>query len=233
MTVPSEAPVAQALASGVIQRGSKREGRLGVVDLEARLTRSWPEYNAKLRAEDSRIYVDGAGETKLDSPITLSLSVGSQWLSGDEERFYAIPEDGISLKPRQTIIVETQETVATPYNVFGLVTGKGSHIFRAILVSSGKIDPGFHNKLRIGIYNGSRKTRHLKPGTIVALAYFLGTDRTLQDPMSSYETFEATEAVSSPPTTRLGRWLRGNWALVASLIISIASLFVAVVRTLH
>jgi dUTPase len=201
---------------------------LSVINLNQRLTTSWEDYNAQLKAPDSRIFVDGTG-TVLDSPITLALTVGCNWLHGTDERFYAIPDEGIDVKPRDTVIVETAEDIGLPFNVFGLVTGKGTYIFRGLQVSSGKIDPGFRGKLRIGIYNGSNRPRRLQKAAVFACAFFMQTDLCLDEPLKSYESFTTTQAERAPWHQRLGDWLGLNWRSLIPIAVALGSLIVAVV----
>src|ERR1700704_5408851 len=120
---------------------------MSVINLRHRLTSSLEEFEQHKRLDESLIYVDhniqpGDGDASLD------LTVGEAWFRGSDSGRFEIEEDGLALTPGQSCVVETNEEIGVPANAFGLVTGKGRYIFKGVLLSPGKMDPGFCEKLK-------------------------------------------------------------------------------------
>jgi deoxycytidine triphosphate deaminase len=148
---------------------------MSVLDLSVRLTDDEQRFADFGNSSDSLILIrrPPKSDGSLVKPDDLSvmsegpsvlLSVGEYWYDCERERDFAIDKDGFQLHPNTSVVIETLEEVALPQNVFGLLTGKGLHIFRGILISPGKIDPTFHDRLRIGVFNGGRNDVLLKTG---------------------------------------------------------------------
>ncbi|HEX4808660.1 MAG TPA: hypothetical protein VH325_07015 [Bryobacteraceae bacterium] len=139
---------------------------MGVLDLSVRMTDSWDSYHKYASSSDSLVFISPLPQLT-DGPSSVDLMVGERCYKQNEDRYFLIGE-GVTLGARQSLLVDTAEKVATPYNVFGLVTGKGSQIFKGTFISTGKINPGFNNKLKIGIYNGSNNPFIIRRGERLA-----------------------------------------------------------------
>src|SRR5579859_2198361 len=85
---------------------------------------------------------------------------------------YAIDGDGLILAAGGSAVIQTSGKVGLPCNIFGLLTGKGKLIFQGVFISSGKIDPGYRDHLRVGIYNGGSHSIVLKKGTPLCCCCF-------------------------------------------------------------
>ena len=203
---------------------------MSVVDLHARLTDDWEDFNRWVRSSDSLIYIDGKVLIADNGPASLELSVGQRWLNHRDGSFYRVPAEGLQVRPHQAVVVETEQRLALPLNVFALVTGKGKYIFQGVFISSGKIDPGFNGKLKIGFHNGGETTISLMPGTPFCTTCFLELESTMAMPLRAYESQPASEAEFLPTSTRLGIWLRTNWAAIVPIVISTAAVVVSILK---
>lgn len=144
---------------------------MSILDLSVRLTDNEELFGDFSKSSDSLILI--RPQSKPDG-CSVDLCVGNYWFDCEKEREYAIDPDGFHLHPNAFAVIETQEVVALPQNAFGLLTGKGTHIFRGILISPSKIDPTFHDRLRIGVYNAGRGDVLLKPGEpLCSCCFFL------------------------------------------------------------
>jgi deoxycytidine triphosphate deaminase len=134
---------------------------MSVLDLTERLTKDPDQFRKLNKSSDSLVLVS----SHLDPDgSSIDLSVGSSWFDCKDGKSYLIPEDGLELHANGFAVIETNETVALPHNVFGLVVGKGSYIFKGVMISPSKIDPTFHDHLRIGIFNSGRLSVRLEKG---------------------------------------------------------------------
>jgi deoxycytidine triphosphate deaminase len=158
---------------------------MAVIDLSTRLTNDWNQYQNNKRSSDSYIYISPLSYKLDDGPASVDLSVGDKWFVQNNNVAYTITEEGVTLNPFQSILIETQEQISLPYNVFGLVTGKGLQIFQGTFVSTGKINPAYNAKLKIGIYNGSNKRITLQSGAPLCTCVFFEMESSLHTPLKS------------------------------------------------
>lgn len=211
---------------------------MSIVNLEKRITRDLDDYYKYWRSNDSLIYVKKESADD-DIPITdgsgldcLLLTVGSCWYE-DARRLEIDKKKGIKIRPHTSIVIETDEKIALPLNMYGLLFGAGCNIYRGTFISSGKIDPGFTGRLKIGFHNGSSKTVILKRGDKLAYGVFVASESDLR--------FASLQKNLSPPgISVMGRWERfKRWfvrncyqivSVVAAMISAIAAVIATVIR---
>ena len=143
------------------------------------------------------------------------------------DRYFLIGDNGVTLAAYQSLLVETAETVATPYNVFGIVTGKGAQIFRGTFISTGKINPGFNSKLKIGIYNGSNNPFVIRRGDPLCSCVFFEMELSILAPLKSYDDGAAPLDYLLTVTEKTKLWLRRNKDYF-SIILPLVAILVAI-----
>lgn len=196
------------------------------VDLTKRITHSTEDFERFRESADSLVFVDSEATT--DSVATLDLSVGETWFDCSTTEAYEVPVEGITLAARRAVVIETREVVGAPANVFGMVMGKGKYIFQGVFVSTGKIDPGFFGRLRIGIYNGGHRHVVFKRNEPFCSCWFFHVETTL--PRQTRKTALAPGRVIPP----VSRWRRGakfvrkEWPHLAPIGISLTALAVSI-----
>jgi dUTPase len=163
---------------------------VAVIDLKKRITENWTEFTQNKYSDSSYVYVEGGIVVPDDSKVALDLAVGSSWFDYGRNTFWEIPSEGLTIAPKAAAVVETKQKLSLPFNVFGLVTGKGKYIYQAVLVSPGKIDPNFSGHLRIGVYNASDVPITMLAGNLFCSCCFISTESTVEVPQ---------KAVMQPP----------------------------------
>lgn len=202
---------------------------MSIVNLNKRITTNFSEYSNCSKSSDSLIYIEGDYSTDESGPDCLSLTVGNCWY--DKNRYISIdPKKGIKIRPHAGIVIETSEIIALPFNIYGVLFGAGSNIYRASFVSNGKIDPGFCGKLRIGYHNASSNTITLKTGDKLAYAFFLTSESEI-----SPTTLPSLSATPTPAPALgfwklFGRAVKQNIFQIISSIIAIVSLIVSIIK---
>ena len=175
---------------------------MSVVNLSKRHTNQWDEVHEHLQSPDSMIYINEGNNI---NPTSMDLEVGSAYIVPGSNQTFAISEtEGLKIKPHESVVIYTKQRVKLPYNVFGVVTGKGTYIFKGCFLSTGKIDPAFDGYLKIGFLNGGNSSVVLKKGEPFATAFFLNTDATLKAPLREYQTN------LTPDLPRI-KWYQGCW----------------------
>lgn len=137
---------------------------MALINLNKRVTDKWEVRCDNLESPDSFIYIKDRANEKVANPASMEIEVGDVYILPRNGQQYKIPEEGLSIDPKQSVVIYSRQKISLPYNAFGLITGKGNYIFQGCFISSGKIDPGFDGFLKIGFYNGSNKKILLKKG---------------------------------------------------------------------
>lgn len=201
---------------------------MSVVDLQNRLTLNWNDFCNYLKSSDSYIYIDGNKILPSDGPASLDMSVGDRWFNCRDGIFYDIDEKDLHIEPHQSVIIETEQRIALPFNVFGLVTGKGKFIYKGMFTSTGKIDPGFNSKLLIGFYNGSMKPVALKKGDVFCSCCFFQMESSLDIPLRPHSDLFEGKILQPPILTRAKNWWSNNWKYMTPIIVSLLSAIVSI-----
>ena len=195
---------------------------MSVIDLETRLTKSWDNYNESLKSSDSLIFIDPHNYNIEDGPSSLDLTVGSRFFFHDHGQHFTITDEGIYIEPFNSILIETEQRVCLPLNIFGIVIGKGHQIFQGTFISSGKINPGFNGRLNIGLYNGSRKRIHIKIGQPLCSCVFFQMESNMNSPLKNYDS---TRQIANDFMTKRQKfiyWYRANKDVITTTIAIIA-----------
>ena len=160
---------------------------MSIIDFKKRHTTNWEKMHNHQSSPDSMLYIENA-DSNVASPTSIDLNVGDAYIIPGSNHTFAISEKGLVVKPHHAVVIYTKQRIKLPYNVFGVVTGKGTLIFRGCFLSTGKIDPAFDGQLKIGLYNGGSSSICLRTGEAFATAYFINTDATLEAPLKQYQT---------------------------------------------
>lgn len=194
---------------------------MSVIDLSKRNSQDWEEMNQHLQSSDSSVYIDPKPLNGVVAP-SMDLEVGNAYIIPGSNESFKIPDNGIKIKPRQSVVLFTRQRFKLPYNVFGVVTGKGTFIFKGCFLSTGKIDPGFDGLLKIGFFNGGTSSIVLKPKEAFATVYFLNTDSTLAAPLPNYQTSLEHDMPQLKWFQRLWMYVKEHWvAFIAWAIVAI------------
>jgi dUTPase len=199
---------------------------MSVVDLCHRATANWDAFNRCVRSCDSLIFFENDIPLVSDPPGSIDLCVGSRWFDPTQGRFYAVEESGLQVKAQSCVVIEVGQRIAIPHNVMGFVTGKGRFIFQSALISTGKIDPGFDGRLRIGFFNASSQVIVLRRNDPFCSCCFLNTESEAKHP-KRYETEPTPQTSPIPRSVLVKRFLLENWKVIVPIGISIAALAIS------
>jgi deoxycytidine triphosphate deaminase len=186
---------------------------MSVVDLTKRVTRDQSHYDAFACSADSLIRVVTKGELRLNNsePATIDLTIGDSWYHSREHVTYEISPEGLTLRPGRSAVVFTEESLEVPHNVFGLLTGKGELIFKGVFISTGKIDPGFRNQLRIGVFNNGPEPITLKRGDVFCSCCFFMMESHLRGNPRDTAPKPSAKPHVEKRRTRVRHFLKALW----------------------
>jgi deoxycytidine triphosphate deaminase len=202
-----------------------------VVDLLRRITIDEDSFRNAICSDESLILIKSK-KTVGHEISSIDLTVGDRIFDSAASEPRAIPTGGLILRAGQAAVVYTDEQVWLPHNVFGLVAGKGTLIFHGVFISPGKIDPGFQDRLRIGILNASNAPLRLTPGMAICSCTFFQ----MESHVNSATTHHLTEPVKPvrPSVAALSlAFCRENWKWGLTTIIAVVGATAAVIRALR
>ena len=105
---------------------------MSVINLTKRSTSDWNEMHKHLQSTDSIVFVTPHNKDKV-GPVSMDIEVGDAYILPGSNESFKIPKEGIKVMPKKSIVIYTKQRFKLPYNVFGVVTGKGKYIFRGVL----------------------------------------------------------------------------------------------------
>lgn len=192
---------------------------MSVIDLKTRKSQDWGEMHQHLQSPDSKIYVKPILDNNV-CPTSMDLEVGDAYILPGSNQTFRIPPEGLKVKPKTSVVVHTNQRLKLPYNVFGVVTGKGIFIYKGCFLATGKIDPAFDGHLKIGFFNGSNSEILLKKGERFATVYFLNTDATLASPLNNYQTNPEPSYPKLKWYYKMWYWIKDNWKMIITWLIA-------------
>jgi deoxycytidine triphosphate deaminase len=156
-----------------------KEDSMSVIFIKNRRTTESKDFDKYRKSETSLVLTNA----KLFEEFSIELTLGDLYdddLSEERAIMYALENDEVALHPKSSVVVEVAEGMRVPNNMYGIVMPKG-HILleQGILMASTKIEPSYDGKLRILVFNTSRRKRTIRKGTVIASAVFFCTEKTL------------------------------------------------------
>jgi len=165
------------------------------------------------------------GEHTTVERFAIELKVGACWsrkYGPTTNEMVQINTEGVRLEAGESIVVEVEEALAIPYNMYGLVIPTGSlFLDSGIIIAAAKIEPSFTGKLKLRLVNISGDRRTLKRHQKIASAIFFSTELTEFHP----EVGKAVVAVEHLPPRlhRIGSWISANRVIVIGWLLSLLS----------
>jgi deoxycytidine triphosphate deaminase len=161
---------------------------MSVIWVRSRVTDQVDDFGRYRKSDGSLLLTDARTIETFSVELTLGELYDDE-LSEARAIMYAVENDAVVLRPGYSVVVEVAERIRVPNNMFGLVMPKG-HILleQGILMASTKIEPCYDGKLRLLLFNTSRRRRKLMRGSVIASAIFFATEKTLEaDNLTSRE----------------------------------------------
>lgn len=203
--------------------------KMSIVDLNRRITHDWDVYSRNLKSHESYIYLMDEGEY-IQAGTSITITVGPIWYDVKKNTDIKITDKGIKIKAQKYVVLQSQQSFALPYNIYGIVVGKGVNIFSGGVISTGKIIPGYRGTLRIGYFNASNRTIILRKGDVLGSAIFFDTEATAINPKyeGGFGSVPALEALTR--RAKIIEWICDNWYNILTLVLSVVAIIVALIK---
>jgi deoxycytidine triphosphate deaminase len=116
--------------------------------------------------------------------FSIELTLGNRWSkepSVENHNLKNLDSDKATIPPQGSIVVESQEEIRVPNNLFGLILTTGSLLRgKGVFVGTGKIEPFFRGKLRLLLMNNTNYKIEIYKGDKLASAIFFRTETTAE-----------------------------------------------------
>lgn len=197
---------------------------MSVQQIKGRTTRSQGEFDNFNLSSNSLIYTT-ADDSRVEN-YSIELSLGEGWnesYSEANKKLIRI-DDKIKIPRHGSIVVEVQEEIQVPHNRYGVVLTTGSmFLSNGIIIPSAKIEPAFHGKLKLRLFNTTNQSITINKGDKLGSAIFFPTEYTSVHERT-YRTVDISAAAPST-WTNIRKWFSQNKAtwissLSSSLIVT-------------
>jgi deoxycytidine triphosphate deaminase len=164
---------------------------------EAQDAKGWWERGEWGKIE-GKILIDPFSDSCLNA-LSYELSVGEEWISLRDP--YKVRRLGtgevITIAPHETILIISEEYIALPRTIAGLVVPRARKLFEGSTLAATRVDPTWYGKLKVGFTNLSQFTTSLGRGERFCNIVFVRTG-------------EVKRALSLAGTPHLGRTTIGK-----------------------
>lgn len=151
---------------------------MSIVNLINRVTHDKVAFDKSKTSDKSLIFTNAS----VIEDFTLELKLGGFWsenLVAGRTEMYKIDGNTISIKPKSCVLIETEEQISIPNNLYGIILAKGDNILsKGVFCATSKIKPGHYGHLQILLFNSSDSKVEIEKGTIVASSIFFRTEIT-------------------------------------------------------
>jgi deoxycytidine triphosphate deaminase len=160
------------------------------------------------------------------------LCVGDEYRDHTESGKTDLGEgDFIILPPNGAVIIETAEYVHFSHNRLGHIVPKVSLLQKGISNTSSKIDPGYHGKLLISVFNLGRQKVRLRKGDKFCTLYVIEVKEGVRPYDKLPKTITGQRKVR--PFSKLGKYISahqaslGFWLALAVVLLELGQLLVS------
>lgn len=199
---------------------------MSIIDLQKRITDDWDIFQEHKHSSDSYMYISPKTQ-ELDTSTVINLTIGDTYFNtrGEEKE---VTGNGFTIRSGEYLLVETAERLSLPLNMFGIIHGKGHMIIQGMMVSAGKIEPGFNDKLKIGLLNSSVQNILLQKGDPFVSCYFINMETTLKIQPRGFDVTKRLTPSKNVKWKTTVKWLKDNSIGILTTLIALAAILVSI-----
>lgn len=191
---------------------------MSIINIAGRRTNSSASFENHRFSDSSQILLD---TDTIAEAFSVEFTIGSNWsrrYGPNSNQMETIPDPGILLKAGQSVVVEVNESLRVPHNMYGLVIPTGRlFLDNGIILAAAKIEPSFHDRLKLRLVNVSGERRILQKGQKVASAIFFSTERTIHHDDKRKSVVSVTRLPGH--TRQIATWVSTNRITVIGWIV--------------
>jgi deoxycytidine triphosphate deaminase len=151
---------------------------MSIINLLNRVTQDKLVFDKSKTSDKSLIFTNAS----TIEDFTLELKLGEYWserLVAGRTEMYKIEGNSVQIRPKSCVVIETEEEINIPNNLYGIILAKGDKILsKGVFCATSKIKPGHYGHLQILLFNSSDSKVEIEKGTIIASTIFFRTEIT-------------------------------------------------------
>lgn len=102
-------------------------------------------------------------------PSGIDLRLGADYKHPASESVFSVdpkrhPEAALVFEPHTFYLIHTKESLTLPDDLAGRIEGRNTFSRKGLRFTAGKVEPGWHGVLTIGVYNQSESEIRIPPG---------------------------------------------------------------------
>lgn len=203
---------------------------MSLINIDNRTTKSVADFEKYISSVSSLVFTNAE---KIEE-WAIELTVGDLFSpeAGKEPQKMIYINNEISISPQTSLIIEVKEELRIPNNIYGLILPKGTLLLEhGILMASTKIESRYQGKLRILLYNTTKKKKYLKKKDVVGSCIFFETNVTLFG--QSLKNRPAPIRTEYSIKIKIIQFLKNEYKWIAPTILALAALGVSIINILQ
>lgn len=199
---------------------------MSLINIENRITENVADFEKYISSDYSLVFTNAE---KVEE-WAIELTVGDLYSSetGKEPQKMIYIDNEISISPQASLILEVKEELRIPNNIYGLILPKGTLLLEhGILMASTKIESRYQGKLRILLYNTTKKKKYLKKDDVVGSCIFFKTNVTLFG--QSLKNRPVPIRTEYSTKMKIAQLFKNEYKWIVTSILAIAALTVSII----
>jgi len=203
---------------------------MSLINIEKRITKNVVDFEKYISSDYSLVFADAE---KVEE-WAIELTVGDLYSpeTGKEPQNMIYVDNEISISPQTSLILEVKEELRIPNNIYGIILPKGTLLLEhGIFMVSTKIESRYQGKLRILLYNTTKKKKYLKKNDVVGSCIFFKTNVTLCG--QSLKNRPAPIRTEYSTKMKIVQFFKNEYKWIVPSILAIAALAVSIINILQ
>lgn len=193
---------------------------MSILQVKGRTTCSQDDFEKYALSSNSYIFTTAEEHEVEEYSIELKLGHGWNENYSDFDKNLQEIKDCINLRGRASIVVEVLDEIRVPHNKYGIVLPTGSQFLsRGILIASAKVEPSFHGRLKLRLFNTTNQKISINKGEKLGSVIFFSTEST-----KVHDKIVRTSEISSSKISQwsqLKKWLSTNKNLWIGWVVTV------------
>lgn len=123
-----------------------------------------------------QITTERAAAPDAKEQVVYDLHIGKAYRTPGDANRHTLPKV-IYLKPNDCVLLETDEELSVPANIFGVIVSRASLAAEGIVVANLKIDPRFYGRLTVTVINAGTRYLRIEQGMPFCSVFFQGMEK--------------------------------------------------------
>lgn len=203
---------------------------MGIRQVKGRVTRDNSEFQKYSLSSNSYIYSD-ASDVEVEE-YSIELTAGDGWSDSysDANKKLVKINDAITIQGNGSVVIEVAQEIRMPHNNYGVVLSTGKlFLSKGVLIATAKVEPSFEGKLKLRVFNTTKKRVTIQKGEKLGSVIFFQTESTKVHEIRVKDSHISNEP--APKRLILMKWFSENKSLWVAPLVSFVVMVLTIVLT--